>query len=93
MFVYFWLCWVLFVAHRLSLIVVSGGYSLIVVGGLLIAVACLVVEHGLWSVGSVVVLHQLVGSSWTRNRICVPCTNRRILNHLGHQGSPINLIS
>ena len=88
MFVYFWLCWVFFVAHRLSLIVVSGGYSLIVVGGLLIAVASLIVEHGLWSVGSIVVLHQLVGSSWTRNQTSVPCTNRRILNHWATREAP-----
>ena len=43
----------------LSLVVASGGYSLVVVQGLLIAVASLAVEHGLWSVGSIVVLHQL----------------------------------
>ena len=33
-------------ACRLSLVMVSGGYSLIVVGGLLIAVASLVAVHG-----------------------------------------------
>ena len=37
-FIYFWLCWV-FVAAR--------GLSLVAVGGLLIAVASLVAEHGL----------------------------------------------
>ena len=45
--VYFWLCWVLVAAHRLSLVVVSKGYSLVVVHGLLSAVASLVAEHGL----------------------------------------------
>ena len=39
-----------------SLVAVSGGYSLVVVGGLLTA-ASLVAGHGLWSTGSVAVLH------------------------------------
>ena len=47
-FIYlFWLCWVSVAAHRRSLVVVSGGYSLVAVCGLLIAVVSLVVEHGL----------------------------------------------
>ena len=33
-----------------SLVAVSGGYCLVEVHGLLIAVACLVAEHGLWNV-------------------------------------------
>ena len=37
---------------RLSLVVVSGGYSLVVVHGLLIAVISLVVEHGHVGFGS-----------------------------------------
>ena len=50
-----------------------------------IAVASLV-EHKLYSVGSVVVQTGLaalqhVGSSWTRDQICVPCNSRWILNH------------
>ena len=44
-FIYFWLCWVFIAAHMLSLVVVSGGYSLVVVHGHLIAVASLVAEH------------------------------------------------
>ena len=47
MFIYFWLCWVFVVARGLSLVVASGGYSFVVVHGLLIVVASLVVEHGL----------------------------------------------
>ena len=48
-------CYVLF-----SLIVVTWGYSLLVVHGLLTAVACLAVEHGLHGVlASVVVAHVL----------------------------------
>ena len=43
----FQLCWVFFAAHRLSLVAASGGCSLVVVCGSLIAVASLVAEHGL----------------------------------------------
>ena len=45
-FVYFWLQWVFVAVRRLSLVVASRGYSLIV-HGLLVAVAFLVAEHGL----------------------------------------------
>ena len=44
---YFWLCWVFVALCGLSLVAVSGGYSLIEVCGLLIAVAYLVVKRGL----------------------------------------------
>ena len=50
----FLLCFALLAAvglHRcmgLSLLVASGGYSLAVLHGILIAVASLVMEHGLW---------------------------------------------
>ena len=47
LFISFWLHWVFIVAHRLSLVAASGGYSLVVVHGLLIAVASLVAEHRL----------------------------------------------
>ena len=46
LFIYFWLHWVFFAACRLSLVVASGGYSSLQLRGLLIAVALLVVEHG-----------------------------------------------
>ena len=46
-FIYFWLCCVFIAAHRLSLVVVSGGYSLVVVHGHLIVVASPFGEHGL----------------------------------------------
>ena len=45
--IYFQLCWVSDAAHGLSLVVVSRGYSLAVVHGLLIVVASLVAEHRL----------------------------------------------
>ena len=45
-----------------SVVVANGGYSLVVVRGLLIAVASLVVEHGLKAVwASVVAMHGLSG--------------------------------
>ena len=44
---YFWLHWVFVAAQELSLVAVNGGYSLVAVRGLLIAVASLVAEHGL----------------------------------------------
>ena len=48
LFIYlFWLCWIFVAVSGLSLVVLSGGYSLISVNGLLIAVAPLVVEHRL----------------------------------------------
>ena len=40
-FIYFWLHWVFVAVHRLSLVVVSGGYM----NGLLIAVTSLSAEH------------------------------------------------
>ena len=43
----FWLHWVFVAACGLSLVVASGGYSLVTGHGLLIAVASLVAEHGL----------------------------------------------
>ena len=46
-FIYFWLCWVFGAVFRLSLIVASGGYSLLVVGRLLIAEASVTVKHRL----------------------------------------------
>ena len=44
---FFGLPWVFVVAHGLSLAAASGGYSLVAVHGLLIAVASLVAEHEL----------------------------------------------
>ena len=52
---YFWLPWVFVAMCGLSLVVDSGGYSLVVVHGLHIVVASLVVEHGLLGIWSSVV--------------------------------------
>ena len=60
LFTYFWLRWVLVAAHRLPLVVVNRGYSLVAVSGLLIAVASLAMEHRLWGAwASVAVAHGL----------------------------------
>ena len=46
LFIYLWLCWIFIAACRLPRVVASGGYSRVVVHGLLIAMALL------WSMGS-----------------------------------------
>ena len=50
--IYFWLHWAFIAAHRLSLLEVSGGDSLVVVPRLLIVVASFVAEHGHQGVGA-----------------------------------------
>ena len=45
-FIYFWLCWVFVAARGLSLVMVSRGYTVVVLR-LLTAVVSLVAEHGL----------------------------------------------
>ena len=47
LFIYFWFHWVFTAVHGLSLIAVNRGYSPAAVCRLLIAVASLVVAHGL----------------------------------------------
>ena len=47
LFIYFWLHWVFTAVHGLSLVTASEGYSLFAAHGLFIAVASLVMEHGL----------------------------------------------
>ena len=45
----FWLCWVFVAARKMSLVATSRDYSPVVMRGLLIVLASLVSEHGLWS--------------------------------------------
>ena len=60
LFVYFCLCWLFVAAHGLSLVVVSRGYSLVLLPGLLTVLASLDAEHGLSdSLASVTVMHTL----------------------------------
>ena len=47
LFIYLRLCWVFVAVCGLSLVDASGGYSSVVVHGLLIVVASLIEEHGL----------------------------------------------
>ena len=71
------------------------GLLFVAVCGLLIAVASLVVEHGLqvhglqqlWRTGLVALWH--VGSSQTRAQTRIPCIGRRILNHCATREVPV----
>ena len=54
--IYFWPCCVFVAMHRLSPV---GGYSLVAVCGLLIAVTSLGAEHRLWNTASIVVARRL----------------------------------
>ena len=94
-FIYFWPHWVFVAAHGLSLVVVSGGYSLLQCAGFSLQWLLL-----LWRTGSrctgfsscgtraSVVAPRHVGSSWTRARTRVPCIGRRILNHCTTREGP-----
>ena len=63
----------------------SGAHSIVVVHGLLTAVASLVVvEYRFWSAGTVVLAHRLscsMACGILLDQICVPCIGRQILNH------------
>ena len=83
---FFWLHWV-FVVCGLSLAVASGGYFLVVLSRLLIAVASPVVQSAdsracgfqkFWLVGLAAPQH--VESSQTRGQTHVSCISRQILN-------------
>ena len=50
--------------HELSLVAASGGYSLVTVLGLLIAMASVAAEQSLGAWASVVAVHRLSCSSW-----------------------------
>ena len=70
LFISFWLHWVFIVAHRLSLVAASGGYSLVVVHGLLIALASLVAEHGLWGTWASVAVSYRLSSCGSQSLEC-----------------------
>ena len=83
---YFWLRWVFVATRGLSSSCGKQGLLFFAVWGLLIVVASLVAKHGLYSMDSVAVVHGLscpqhVDSSQTRDRTCVLCIGRQILNH------------
>lgn len=56
---HFVLHWVFCCTWAFSLVSTSRGYSLVVVCGLLTAMASLAAEHGLWGTGSTAVAHRL----------------------------------
>ena len=58
-FIYFWLCWVFVAARGLSLVVASGGYSLLRCVGFSLLWPLLLQNMGSRCVGSVVVAHGL----------------------------------
>ena len=93
LFFFFWLCWVFVAAHRLSLVVASGGYSSLRCTGFSLRWLLLLRSMGtrhvgfsscgawaqwLWCMGLVAPRH--VGSSWTRAQTRVPSIGRWILN-------------
>ena len=83
-----WLCWAFIASRAFSLVATRGGYSAVVVRGLLTVVASLVAV-----VGSVVVVHGLsysetCGIFW--DRVSNPCLLHWQVDSLplSHQGSP-----
>ena len=93
-FLFFWLRWVFVAARKLSLVAASGGYSSLRCAGLSLwwlllwwstgyrhvgFSSCSMWAQQLWHKGLVTPQH--VGSSQTRDRTCVPCIGRQILNH------------
>ena len=91
---YFWLHWVFVAACRLSLVVVSRGYSSLWCAGFSLWWLLLLRSTGSWCAGFSscgtwaqflwrmgLVAPQHLGSSRTRARIRVPCIGRQILNH------------
>ena len=76
--IFFWLCWVFIAVLRLSVVVVSRDYSLVVVHGLLVVVASLVLVGGFQQLQdpSLVVLWH-VASSWTSGQIHIPFIGRQ----------------
>ena len=83
---YFWLCWVFVAVCRLSVVAASRGHSLVVVHRLPIAVASLVVEHGLQSAwASVISVLRL--SSCGANPGSTPS---HLVHHLINPVPPVN---
>ena len=100
-FIYFWLLWVFVAVRGLSLVAVSGGYSSLWCTGFLLWWLLLLRSNGSRHAGfsscstraqqlrhAGLVAPQHVGSSRTRDRTCVPCVDRRILNHCATREAP-----
>ena len=89
-FLFFWLCWVFVAVHRLSLVVMSGGYSAAVCGLFLLRSmgfkcagfgGCSSIAWAQWSWHTIIVAPRHAVSSQTRDWMLVPCIGRWILNH------------
>ena len=88
LFICFGLCWVFLATHRLSLAVVSGGYSLLPCVGFSLQWLLLLQSTGSRSRGLSSYSTQAwlpwgtwdLGP-WTRDQTCVPCVSSQILNH------------
>ena len=57
-------------SEAISLVTVTGGYSLVVVHGLLIALASLVAEHGLWGTWASVAVSYRLSSCGSQSLEC-----------------------
>ena len=93
---FFWLCWVFVAVCGLSLVLASGGYSLLRHRGfslpwlLLCSAGSRLMDSGVAALGPRAQAQWLwptglvsswhAGSSWPRNRTHVPCSSRQILN-------------
>ena len=92
-YLFIWLLWVFILAPRPSLATVSGGYSPVVVLGLLNAVASHCGQRALGCTGSVTVVHRLSRSAAYGNFLDQGSNPRPLHWHrdsqpLDHQGSP-----
>ena len=76
----------LLLLRGLSLVAASGGYSSLWCSGFSLRWILLLRSTGSRRAGAVAPRH--VGSSWTRDRTCVPCIGRRILNHCATRAVP-----
>ena len=105
LFIYFWLRWVFAALRRLSLVAASWDYSSLQCLGfswrwLLLLQStgsrragfssCGTQAQQFWRTGLVALRH--AGSSRTRDRTCVPCIGRRILNHCTTREVPKSLV-
>ena len=91
-FIYLWLCWVFIAPHRLSLVVVNGGYSLLQCAGFSMQWLLFCRAQVLGTRASVVAAHRLINcgtgaqllwhveSSWTMDQTCVPCIGRILIH-------------
>ena len=91
-YIYFWLHWVSIAVHRLPLVSARGGFSLVAVCRLLLAMPSLVAEHrpqGAGLLGVAAWLSCPVTSGIFPDQGLNVCPLHQQVNSLDHQGSPI----